>query len=58
MIFLLQEKDLAYQIGYWVTAFLPVIIGFVATILIVWYLTKTYKEKDKDFDEEFTENNK
>ena len=51
------EKDLGYQIGYWVTAFLPVILGFGITMLLIWYFTKTYKGKDDDFDNEFTDEN-
>jgi hypothetical protein len=49
------EKDWAYQIGYWVTAFLPVLLGFGLTMLLIWYFTKTYKGKDDDFDSEFDE---
>jgi len=48
----LVEKDLGYQIGYWFTALLPVILGFGITILFVWYFTKTYKGKD-EIDDEF-----
>ena len=47
------EKDIAYQIGYWVTAFLPVILGFGITMLLIWYFTKTYKGKDEEIDDEF-----
>jgi hypothetical protein len=52
--FLSVQKDTAYYIGYWVTALLPVILGFGLTMIMVWYFTKSYKgpeeeeEKDKD----------
>ena len=42
------EKDLGYKIGYWVTAFLPVLLGFGLTMLLIWYFTKTYKGKDEE----------
>lgn len=48
---LTQEKDIWYQIGYWVTAFLPVILGFGITMIIIVVLTKKYKGPDDDFDE-------
>ena len=51
------ERGLAYQIGYWVTAFLPVILGFGITMLMIWYFTKTYKGKDEEIDDEFTNEN-
>ncbi len=52
----LTEKDIGYQIGYWVTAFLPVILGFGITMLMIWYFTKTYKGNE-DTDDEFNEKN-
>jgi len=48
---LTQEKDIYYQISYWVTAFLPVILGFGITMIIIVILTKTYKGDDEEFDE-------
>jgi len=47
------EKDLGYQIGYWVTALLPVILGFTITMILIWYFTKTYKGDDEELDDEF-----
>jgi len=51
------EKDTAYkigyQIGYWLTAFLPVILGFGITMLLIWYFTKTYKGEEDETDDEF-----
>jgi len=47
------EKDWAYQVGYWITAFLPVLLGFGITMLMIWYFTKTYKGKDDELDDEF-----
>ncbi len=38
-----ENKDLAYNLGYWITALLPVIIGFGLTIFLIWLFTKTYK---------------
>jgi len=43
-----MEKDLGYYIGYWITALLPVIIGFTVTILLVRYFEKTYKGPDDE----------
>jgi len=53
MFLLTAEKDLGYQIGYWITAFLPVLLGFGLTMLLIWYFTKTYKGDDDEFDSEF-----
>ncbi len=52
MLFVAIEKDLSYQIGYWITAFLPVILGFGITMLLIWYFTKTYKGPE-ELDDEF-----
>jgi len=51
MILTAAEKDLGYQIGYWVTAFLPVLLGFGITMLLIWYFTKTYKGPENSEDE-------
>jgi hypothetical protein len=53
MLLITADKDLGYQIGYWITAFLPVLLGFGLTMLLIWYFTKTYKGKDDDFNSEF-----
>ena len=50
------EKDIGYQIGYWITAFLPVILGFGITMLLIWYFTKTYKGENDETDDEFKNN--
>ncbi len=50
MIVLTGEKDWFYQLTYWITALLPVILGFGITMLMIWYFTKTYKGPD-DMDE-------
>jgi len=56
MILTATEKDLGYQIGYWITAFLPVILGFAITMILIWYFTKTYKGPE-ELDEEFEDEN-
>ncbi len=52
MYFLETGKDTSYYIGYWITALLPVIIGFGLTMLLIWYLTKTYKGPGEDEEED------
>ena len=55
------HKGIVYQLSYWVTALLPVILGFGITMLLVWYFTKHYNgpEDLEDFnnyeEEEFEE---
>ena len=59
MLLTTLEKNLGYQIAYWITAFLPVILGFGITMILIWYFTKTYKEKNDDTDiinDEFNQN--
>jgi len=51
MLVLTAEKDWVYTIAYWLTALLPVILGFGLTMLMVWYFTKTYKGSDDETDE-------
>ena len=51
-LFLTANKDLGYYIGYWITALLPVILGFGITLLLVWYLTKTYKGPEDEDEKE------
>ncbi len=48
IFFLTAEKSLGYQLAYWITALLPVILGFGITMILVWYLTKTYKGEDEE----------
>jgi len=48
LLFLTANKDAGYYIGYWITALLPVILGFSITIILIWYLTKTYKGPDEE----------
>ncbi len=50
MLLTTAEKDLVYQITYWFTALLPVILGFSITMLMVWYFTKHYKGPEDDED--------
>ncbi len=50
--FLTSQKDLGYYIGYWITALLPVLLGFGITMLLIWYLTKTYKGPEESEKEE------
>ena len=38
-----QNKGIAYHLSYWITALLPVILGFGITIFLIWLFTKTYK---------------
>ena len=55
MIVLTGEKDWFYHLTYWITALLPVILGFGLTMLMIWYFTKNYKgPEDSD---EFKEDN-
>ncbi len=56
LFFLTAEKGIGYQLAYWGTALLPVILGFGITMLLVWYLTKTYKGEDEE-DSQQNENN-
>ena len=51
-MYFLTEKSIGYQIAYWLTALLPVILGFGITILFVRYFTKNYKGPD-ELDDEF-----
>jgi len=53
MILTSTDKGLAYQISYWITALLPVLLGFGLTMLMVWYFTKHYKgpNEDENIDE-------
>ncbi len=60
MILTQVEKGLVYQLSYWFTALLPVILGFGITMLMIWYFTKHYNgpEDLEEFDdEEFDEDN-
>ena len=50
MIVTAVQKDWWYHLTYWITALLPVILGFGITMLMIWYFTKTYKGPD-DSDE-------
>ncbi len=54
MIIAAVQKDWFYHLTYWLTALLPVILGFGITMLIIWYLTKTYKgpENLDEFEDE------
>ena len=47
MIILTGEKSWFYHFVYWLTAFLPVILGFGLTMLMIWYFTKNYKGPDE-----------
>ncbi|NPA42928.1 MAG: hypothetical protein GXO27_02740 [Chlorobi bacterium] len=38
-----MEKDFWYYVGYWLTALLPVIIGFAVTMVLIRYFHKNYK---------------
>ena len=56
MFLQVQEKDFGYQVGYWATALLPIILGLVITYFIIKYLKNSYKgDDDFDQDEEFGE---
>jgi hypothetical protein len=44
----LEDKPLSYHIAYWITALLPVIIGFTVTIVAVKLFEKYYKGPDDD----------
>ena len=50
MIVLTADKGWFYHLVYWITALLPVILGFGLTMLMIWYFTKNYKGPD-DLDE-------
>jgi len=54
MVIAAVQKDWFYHLTYWITALLPVILGFGITMLIIWYLTKTYKgpENLDEFEDE------
>ncbi len=54
MIIAAVQKDWFYHLTYWLTALLPVILGFGITMLMIWYLTKTYKgpENLDEFEDE------
>jgi len=53
MIFNSADKGIVYQISYWITALLPVLLGFGLTVFMVRYFTKHYKgpDGDENFDE-------
>jgi len=53
MILTSTDKGLAYQISYWITALLPVLLGFGLTMLMVWYFTKHYKGPEEIEEDEF-----
>jgi uncharacterized membrane-anchored protein YhcB (DUF1043 family) len=56
--FLSAEKGILYYISYWLTAFLPVILGLTITYILVKVLTKKYKGDDnEDMFDEFTDEN-
>ncbi len=44
----MENKDIWYHIGYWITALLPVLIGVIFTVLFVRYAHKTYKESEDE----------
>ncbi len=46
-----MEHDWSYRIAYWITAFLPIILGFGLTILILVILQKKYKGPKEEEDE-------
>jgi hypothetical protein len=54
MLILEADKNWVYHLTYWITALLPVILGFGLTMLFVWYFTKNYKgpEDLDEFEEE------
>jgi uncharacterized membrane-anchored protein YhcB (DUF1043 family) len=52
------EKGIMYHVLYWLTAFLPVILGLTITYILVKVLTKKYKGDDnEDMFDEFTDEN-
>jgi len=36
------EKTASYRIAYWITAFLPVLLGFVITFVVLKFIEKKY----------------
>ncbi len=52
MLLAASEKNWVYQLTYWFTALLPVILGFGITMLMIWYFTKHYKGPEDDEDME------
>jgi len=43
-----MQKDITYHIAYWITALLPVILGFGITLLILYLLKNKHREDDEN----------
>ena len=44
----MEQHDLSYSLAYWITALLPIILGFGLTILILVILQRKYKGSEDD----------